>query len=115
MASLGRVASYATHRAAQRVRKRHQFCHFCDTVLQAGTTALAVLKYRKGVSEQFASGYEPDMLGGAPAGAGGQPAYPQYPAPGSDVGPGGDPYHQPPFSGHDPSRPGGGDFHPVTY
>ena len=88
--------------------------------MQAGTTALAVLKYRKGVSEQFASGYEPDVLGGGPA-PGGQPAYPPYPGagdqrlpPGSDVGAGGDPYHQPPFSGHDPSRPGG-DFHPVTY
>ena len=88
--------------------------------MQAGTTALAVLKYRKGVSEQFASGYEPDVLGvgsgGAPAAPpGAQPAYPPYPGAGGDVGPGGDPYHQPPFSG-DPSRPaGGGDFHPVTY
>jgi len=93
--------------------------------MQAGTTALAVLKYRKGVSEQFASGYEPDVLGVGPGGApaaGGPPAYPPYPGaggdqrlpPGGDVGPGGDPYHQPPFSGHDPSRPGG-DFHPVTY
>jgi len=96
---------------------------FDVVTLQAGTTALAVLKYRKGVSEQFASGYEPDVLGGgAPGGGGGmQPAYPPYPGtdqrlpPGADVGPGGDPYHQPPFSGgHDPSRPAG-DFHPVTY
>jgi len=91
--------------------------------VQAGTTALAVLKYRKGVSEQFASGYEPDVLGVGPGGGpapGGQPAYPPYPGdqrlpPGSEMGVGGDPYHQPPFS--DPSRPagGGGDFHPVTY
>jgi len=97
-----------------------------DFAVQAGTAALAVLKYRKGVSEQFASGYEPDVLGvgpgGAPAGAGGgQAGYPPYPGagdqrlpPGSEVGAGGDPYHQPPFSGHgDPSR--AGDFHPVTY
>jgi len=96
---------------------------FCVSV-QAGTAALAVLKYRKGVSEQFASGYEPDVLGVGPGGApaGGQPGYAPYPGagdqrmpPGSEMGPGGDPYHQPPFSGHDPSRPPGGDFHPVTY
>jgi hypothetical protein len=77
-----------------------------------GLTALAFLRFRKGVSEQFASGYEPDVLGGGPGGQqGGQ--YPSYPPTEQPQMPPGDPYQQPPFSGQD--QRAAGDFHPVTY
>jgi hypothetical protein len=89
----------------------------------AGTTALAVLRYRKGVSEQFTAGYEPDVLGVGPRPA--QPPYPPYPASGAtDQQPAdpfgrpqqqSDPYYQPPFSAGGQDQRASGDFHPVTY
>lgn len=94
----------------------------------AGTTALAYLRFRKGVSEQFTAGYEPDMMGVGPRGPGqpggmqpGPAGYAPYPSgatdqpglDGSDPYRRGDPYHQPPFSGQD--QRSAGDFHPVTY
>lgn len=88
-----------------------------------GTTALAVMRFRKGISEEFTAGYEPDVLGVGPRGAnqpaqGGFPSYPssanEQPLPdGNDSFRRADPYHQSPFSGHD--QRSAGDFHPVTY
>lgn len=88
----------------------------------ASMTALAVMRYCKGVSEQFTAGYEPDVLGVGPRST--QPVYPAYPAAGDQNAmpsaddpyhrPPSDPYHQPPFSGG-PDLRAPSDFHPVTY
>ena len=84
------------------------------------------MRYRKGVSEQFSSGYDPDAIG--PGGAGSVPSqtgyagYPpasgqEQPLPdGNDPYRRADPYQQPPFGGGGvDQRAAAGDFHPVTY
>lgn len=89
----------------------------------AGITALAVLRYRQGVTEQFTAGYEPDVLGVGPqsgqgGGAGGGPVpYSTYATAEQDSADPfrkTDPYQPPPFGGQDQRQPPG-DFHPVTY
>lgn len=83
---------------------------------QAGITALAVLRYRKGVTEQFTAGYEPDVLGAGPQ-SGGPAPYPSYATAEQDSA---DPFRKtdpcqpPPFAGQDQRQPPG-DFRPVTY
>ncbi|KAK2161516.1 hypothetical protein LSH36_115g06012 [Paralvinella palmiformis] len=79
-------------------------------------TGLAVMRYRKGVTEDFSSGYEPDVIGAGVGGAGvPQPTpspYSSYPAAGET----GDPYQQAPFSGApQPPKQPPGDFQPPTY
>lgn len=82
------------------------------------------MRFRKGVTEQFTAGYEPDVLGVGPRGVQSsqpvQPGYASYPSAGmdqqqdsSDPFRRNDPYHQPPFSAQDQRATG--DFHPVTY
>ncbi len=106
-------------------------------LFQAGLTALAVLKYRKGIAEDFSAG---DM--GQDAGPGSQPApspysaypsaggggggyapssggggYPPSNAGGYGGGESGDPYQQAPFTGvpeQKPQQPPA-DFQPPTY
>ena len=67
-------------------------------MLQAALTYLAVMNYRKGVTEQFASdNYDPNVMPSS------QPIpspYSAYPSTGET----GDPYQQSPFGG----QPGGG-------
>ena len=97
--------------------------HVCSGLcVQGGLTFLAVMRYRQGVSEQFASGIDQDQVG-----AGGQPQptpspYSAYPSaqPGGGGGMGGDsgdPYQQGPFSQAPPmeSKQAPGDFQPPTY
>ena len=79
------------------------------------------MRFRKGVSEQFTAGYEPDVLGVGQQGQPIQTGYTSYPSTAvdhqlqddNDPFRHSDPYHQPPFSGQDQRAPG--DFHPVTY
>ena len=93
--------------------------YFVFVYFQGGLTALAVMRYRKGVTEDFSSGYEPDVIGaGVGGGAGGVPQptpspYSSYPAAGET----GDPYQQAPFSGtaQPPKQQPPGDFQPPTY
>lgn len=97
-------------------------------MFQGGLTALAVLKYRKGVSEDFAGGYGADGMSGGPT----QPTpspYSAYPSTGGGAGAGGypptggytggetgDPYQQAPFAGGVPEqKQAPGDFQPPTY
>ena len=75
--------------------------------LQAGLTYLAVMNYRKGVTEEFASqSYDPNVMSGS------QPIpspYSAYPSTGES----GDPYQQSPFGGPPSSgfqQGGGGGF-----
>ena len=87
-------------------------CFYSQGVL----TGLAVMRYRKGVTEDFSSGYEPDVIGAGVGGAGvPQPTpspYSSYPAAGET----GDPYQQAPFSGApQPPKQPPGDFQPPTY
>jgi len=78
------------------------------------------MRFRRGVSEQFTAGFEPDVLGSRTPTAVQQvqTGYSAYPS-GADQLSGDDqyrraePYHQPPFSGNDQRATG--DFHQVTY
>jgi len=85
----------------------------------AGLTVLAVLRYSKGVSEQFTAGYEPDVLGVGPR-PGQQAPYSSYPPPGGDQDNAdpfrrAEPYQPAPFGGGPDQRQPPGDFQPVTY
>ncbi|ESO08854.1 hypothetical protein HELRODRAFT_168768 [Helobdella robusta] len=87
----------------------------------AGNTVLAVMKYRKGVSEPFSAGYDPEVLGSTKQPQQQQPpqqqsAMPQNPFPPSYPQQGQvDPFRPNPFSNPDQRPMGGGDFQPVTY
>jgi hypothetical protein len=78
------------------------------------------MRYRKGVGEDFSSGYDPDVIGGGVGGGTGgvggaipQPTpYSSYPTAGET----GDPYQQGPFTGvPEPVKQPPGDFQPPTY
>lgn len=85
------------------------------------------MRYRKGVSEPFSAGYDPDVLS---PGKQAQPPQPAQPQSGTNFGGSGmsqnpfpsypqqgqpDPFRPSPFSGQDQRPMGGGDFQPVTY
>jgi len=74
-------------------------------------TYFAVMRYRKGVSEDFSGGYDQDNMGGGGMG-GGMPPAPYY---SPSAGESGDPYQQSPFSGGAEVKQPPGDFQPPTY
>ena len=76
------------------------FLLFCSTIvfifvcLQAGSTVLAVMRYRTGITEEFAQpGQQPGAFPGADPSGQQQSAYPSYPS-ATDTAAAADPYQQ---------------------